>query len=187
MLPDFHTFTKAAPDLVRRIRSGDREAYELFYRMEFHNLVHFTASYLHDSEKARDISQDTLIALWENRHALDPDKNIRSFVFTIARNKTLNELRRQKLFAPAAGIDEALELLQDGSAEECINALELSSLIERVWKSLPGKIGSTFAMSRDEGLKNREIAAREGITEKAVEYRIRTALKQFRKLFENNI
>lgn len=153
--------------------------------MEFLNLVHFTNSYLKDEEKARDISQETLLALWKNRRMLDPQRNIRSFVFTIARNKTLNEIRRRKLFAPSAGLDESLALLEDPSVDERIHALELSALIEKVWNSLPHPIGTTFSMSREEGLKNREIAVREGISEKAVEYRIKVALQQFRKLFKD--
>jgi len=152
--------------------------------MEFLNLVHFTNSYLHDEERARDISQETLLALWENRHRLEPGKNIRSLVFTIARNKTLNDLRSRKLFASSVSADQALELLEDHSVDEQINALELETLIDKVWNKLPKKIAVTFAQSREEGLKNREIAAQQGISEKTVEYRISMALKQFRQLFQ---
>lgn len=153
--------------------------------MEFLNLVHFSASYLHDEGRARDIAQETLMALWENRRRLDPQKNIRSFVFTVARNMTLNELRRRKLFHPTGVEDEALELLEDHSVEEQIESLELASLIQKVWEKLPKDIGRTFAQSREEGLRNREIAAREGISEKAVEYRMRVALGRFRELFQH--
>ena len=149
--------------------------------MEFLNLVHFANSYLHDQEKARDIAQETLLALWEHRALLDPERNIRSFVFTIARNRTLNELRQRR---PSVEVDEALALLEHPSAEENIHALELASLIEKVWTSLPQTISNTFSLSRREGLKNREIAAREGVSEKAVEYRIRVALTRFRQLFD---
>ena len=155
--------------------------------MEFLNLVHFTGSYLQDDEKARDISQETMLSLWENRRLIDPEKNIRSLVFTIARNKTLNELRRRKLFSPGADVNEALALLEDNSVEEHINALELSSLIEKVWDSLPQNVAGTFALSREEGLKNRIIAEREGISVKTVEYRIKVALKSFRKLFDKSL
>ena len=155
--------------------------------MEFLNLVHFAGSYLKDEERARDIAQETLLALWENRRTLDPAKNVRSFVFTIARNKTLNELRRRKLFAPSGLEDEALELLEDHSVEEQIEGLELAALIEKVWNKLPKDISKTFALSRAEGLKNREIAAREGISEKTVEYRMRVALGHFRQLFSKFI
>ena len=184
---DTHQFTKAAPELVQRIRSGSHAAYELFYRMEFLNLVHFIGSYLHDREKAHDIAQETMLALWENRSSLDPEKNIRSFVFTIARNKTLNELRRRNMFTPSGQAAESLAQLTDNSVEEFIEALDLPSLIESVWKSLPEKVETTFALSRQEGLKNREIAAREGISEKTVEYRIKVALRRFRALFNYSV
>ena len=177
-------FVNAAPELVERIRSGSHAAYELFYRMEFLNLVHFISSYLHDKEKAHDLAQETMLALWENRSRLDPDQNIRSFVFTIARNKALNELRSRRFLAPSAQTEEAIALLEDTSVEEQIDALDLSSLIETVWKSLPDKIGKTFALSREEGMKNKEIALLEGISEKTVEYRIRVALQRFRHLFK---
>lgn len=176
-------FTLAAPELVNRIRQGDHAAYELFYRMEYLNLVHFAGSYLKDEERARDIAQETLLSLWENRRMLDPSKNIRSFVFTIARNKTLNELRRRKLFSPSGLEDHVLELLEDHSVEEQIESLDLAALIEKVWNALPKDIGRTFSLSREEGLKNREIAIREGVSEKTVEYRIRVALHRFRDLF----
>ena len=179
-------FTNAAPELVERIRKGNHAAFELFYRMEFLNLVHFADSYLHDKERARDIAQETLLTLWENRQRLQPERNIRSFVFTIARNKTLNELRHRKLLAPTGLEDEALDLLGDHSVEEQIDALDLTVLIRKVWEKLPKDIGRTFSMSREEGLRNREIAAREGISEKAVEYRIRVALGRFRELFRNS-
>jgi len=182
--PETHTFTKAAPEIVRKIRSGDHGAYELFYRMEFLNLVHFSDSYLNDTERAYDIAQETLLALWENRHLLDPEKNIRSFVFTIARNKTLNELRNRKLFDRGTSVEDALDRLLDNSVEEYIGALELSSLIRKVWESLPSSIGDTFSKSREEGLKNRVIALREGISVKTVEYRIKIALRRFRKILE---
>lgn len=155
--------------------------------MEFLNLVHFAGSYLQDEERARDIAQETLLAVWENRRKLDPGKNIRSFAFTIARNKTLNELRRRKLFQPTGLEDGALELLEDRSVEQQIEGLELAALIEKVWKKLPKEIGNTFALSREEGLKNREIAARKGISEKTVEYRMRVALGRFRELFQKFI
>ena len=180
-------FVNAAPELVKRIRSGSHAAYELFYRMEFLNLVHFITSYLHDKEKAHDLAQETMLALWENRSRLDPDQNIRSFVFTIARNKALNELRRRNMFSHSAQTAQSLALLEDNSVEEQINALDLPSLIESVWSSLPEKIETTFALSRKEGLKNREIAVLQGISEKTVEYRIKVALKRFKNLFNYSI
>ena len=184
LTPDMQYFTKAAPELARRIRRGDHASYKLLYRMEYLNLLHFVHSYLHDPEKSKDIAQETMMALWENRSLINPDKNLRALVFTIARNKTLNELRHRKLFSPSAEeYNRSLELLEDNSVEEYINGLDLSALMAKVWDSLPEKVSRTFSRSRDDGLKNKEIAILEGISEKAVEYRIGIALRKFRAAF----
>ena len=165
------------------IREGDHRVYELFYRMEFLNLVHFVNAYLQDQERSRDISQETLLALWENRALLTPGRNLRAFVFTIAKNKTLNELRSRKHLAPA--LQESLELLEDRSVEEYIEALDLNKLIAKVWDSFPENMRQTF-LDRQEGLKNREIAAREGVSEKTVEYRLKAVRERFRAIFKKN-
>ena len=177
-------FEHAVPELVKSIRQGDADAFEVLYRMEYLNLVHFTDSYLKDTEKARDISQESLMALWENRRRLNPSGNIRAYLFTIARNKTLDELSRRIRFVPTEEAAQALALLEDHAVEEYIGALELRTLMEKVWRSLPEKIGNTFSMSREEGLKNREIALQEGVSEKAVEYRIKVALARFKENLE---
>lgn len=174
--PRPESFQKAAPELVENIRSGSHGAFELFYRMEFLNLVHFADSYLHDRDKAQDLAQEALLAVWEHRQQLDPGKNIRSLVFTIARNRTLDELRSRH--APEE------RCLEDRSVEEYIGRLDLAALMQKVWMSLPPKIGNTFKMSRLGGMKNHEIAQEEGISEKAVEYRMGVALRRFRKMLE---
>lgn len=160
-----------------------KSEFELFYRMEFLNLVHFAGAYLHDEQKARDIAQDSLLALWENRSGIDPERNIRALVFTIARNKTLNYLRSSCVFTKMDDANEAIALLEDSSLDGLIDALDLEQLVRKEWASLPEKTRKTFVMSRFFGLKNREISRQEGVSEKAIEYRIGSALKKFRKLF----
>ena len=172
---------------MNRIRGGEHGAYELFYRMEYLNLVHFADSYLHNKDKARDIAQETMLAVWENHKNLNPEKNIRSLVFTIARNKTLNQLRQNKVLFSSEETENALALLEDRSVEDNIHALELSNLIKKEWDMLPEKARETFSMSREDGLKNREIAEKEGVSEKTVEYRMKTALDRFRLVVKKNI
>lgn len=153
--------------------------------MEFLNLVHFCNSYLQDPEKARDIAQDTLLTLWKQRERLSPDRNIRALVFTIARNRTLDELRSRQAFSRTPeGLATAIGRLEDNSVEEYISRLELRTLMRNVWEKLPPKIHNTFRMSRLDGMKNREIAQEEGISEKAVEYRIRVVLRRVQKELE---
>lgn len=68
------------------------EPLEVFFRMEYNNLVHFINSYITDSSAAEDIVQDTFITLWDKRFLIDEQQNLRSYTYKIARNKMLNYL-----------------------------------------------------------------------------------------------
>lgn len=164
-------------NLLLGIRDGDEAAFEVFYRMEHNNLVHFVASYVKDTQTAEDITQESLLKVWENRGALDPRRNLRAFTFTIARNRTLDYLRTYK---PHASLEEC-EALCDPALDGLIETLDLERLVEKTYLALPPKVRDTFLRSRREGLRNREIAMEEGISEKAVEHRIGKALKAVRK------
>ncbi len=67
------------------IKASDTEAYEVLFRAEFENVKYFIQHYLHDNAEAEDLAQEAFAALWTNRDRIDPQRNIRSFLFTIAR------------------------------------------------------------------------------------------------------
>lgn len=170
--------------LTADIRNGDTDAFELFYRMEFSNIVHFIYSYTYDIRNAEDLAQEVFSILWEKRNLLNPEKNLRSFVFRIARNRTLNALKEKKLFADINAlkqIDEDILALEDPSMEEMIDSLGLQKLIEKIYAQLPDSARLSFEMSRKEGLTNKEIAEFQGLSVKAIEYHIKVSLKIFRK------
>lgn len=170
--------------LTADIRNGDADAFELFYRMEFNNIVHFINSYTHDIGNAEDLAQEVFGILWEKRGLLDPDRNLRSFVYRIAKNRTLNALKEKTVFADGSSmreIDNDILALEDPSVEELIDSLELERQIENIYSSLPDSARSSFEMSRKEGLTNKEIAYVLGLSVKAIEYHIKISLKIFRK------
>ena len=132
-----------------------------------------------------------MLTIWECRDTLDPDRNFRSYLYTIARNKTLNYLRDNAKRSKDNSLQESENLinslaLSSTSVEEEINALELQEFIDRVYLSLPKKVVNTFRMSRQEGLTYGEIAKSLGITTKVVEYHISITLKALRLKLANN-
>lgn len=172
-------------NIVSAIRDGDVLAFEMFFRAEFNNVVAFLARYLHDEAMSRDIAQDAFIRLWESRNRIQPDLNIRAYIFTIARNLAINRMSL-KAYKSAVDIESRktrlyIEALSHTSVTERIEALELSSLISRIYKELPDKVVESFVMNREYGMTYNEIAAKKGISVKVVEYHIKIALQLFRK------
>ena len=172
-------------EITLAIKAGSEDVFRSVYRAEFNNLVHFVNSYTRNRLDAEDLVQETMMAIWEGRDTLDPGRNFRSYLYTIARNKSLNYLRDNAKHKKDSSLQDSETLinslaLNSLAVEEEINALELQEFIDRVYLSLPKKVVNTFRMSRQEGLTYGEIAQNLGITPKVVEYHISITLKALR-------
>ena len=166
------------------IRASDTEAYEVLFKAEYENVKYFIRHYVHDGAEAEDLAQETFASLWTNRDRIDPMRNIRSFLFTIARNKALNHLSalRTRLTDPLE--KEALNLSIESLGSEAIisriDALDMKRIIDLVYEKMPELTRKIFIMNRDENMTYEEIAESTGLTVKKVEYNMVKALKQFR-------
>lgn len=170
---------------IEAIKSGDELTFEIFFTMEFNNVVLFITSYIGNKSVAKDLAQDSFISLWDKREHIDSSHNIRSYLYTIARNKTLNYIRdnhiRQKNYIEEENLDlDRCAHLYPSVINE-IDAFDMERLIEQTLEHLPDKIRRIFNLSRVDNLTYKEIAEQENLTVKAVEYQIKKALDIFRK------
>ena len=172
-------------EITEAIRAGSRDIFDSFYRVEFLNVLHFVRRYLgYENSMAEDIAQESFISVWQTRDKLNPNYSIRTYLYTIARNKTLNLLRdTARAKANTLAGQEALvnlQALDNKSVTDKIEALELQKMIDRIYLALPEKVVTTFRLSRVEGLTYKEISEKMNISVKMVEYYISIALKRFR-------
>ena len=169
--------------LALKISNGDVASFELFYKAEFDNIVFFVNGYLRDESHAKDIAQEALLTLWEKRATIDPDRNIRALVYTIAKNKAINELKAKSLFSDAEDIDEIkanLIALKDNSLDAELDALGLEDLIERTIENLPDTVRESFIMSRKKGMTNKEIAKAKKMSLTGIEYHMKVSIQIFK-------
>jgi len=135
------------------------------------NYVYFMCS---DSNLAEDIAQDSFVKLWNNRDAIVMS-TVKSYLYTIARNLTLNQIKRNKLkYNFLAQTEFGTE---NESPEFALEQKEFKEKLENVIASIPEGNREVFLMNRIEGLKYAEIADRLGLSVKAVEKRMSKALK----------
>lgn len=166
------------------IKASDTEAYEVLFRAEYENVKYFIRHYVHDGPESEDLAQETFASLWANRDRIDPQRNIRSFLFTIARNRALNHLTmlRTRLTDPLekSSVNLAIESLDSEAIISRIDALDMKRIIDLVYRRMPELTRKIFIMNRDENMTYEEIAESTGLTVKKVEYNMVKALKQFR-------
>ena len=166
------------------IKASDTEAYEVLFKAEYENVKFFIQHYLHDTAEAEDLAQETFASLWTNRDRIDPTRNIRSFLFTIARNRALNHLTmlRTRMTDPLekSAVNLSIESLSSEHMVSRIDALDMKRIIDLVYEKMPELTRKIFVMNRDENMTYEEIAESTGLTVKKVEYNMVKALKQFR-------
>lgn len=158
----------------------------LFYRYS-QRMENFAAHILGDAAAAEDVVQDSFVKLYSKYRGKD-EKNFAPLLFTVLRNSCKDTLRRRLskgnvITTDFSDITESEKLyssiMLNGSGDALIYD-ELVKEVEIVLSSLPDRCREIFVMSRIDGLKNKEIAFRLGITEQAVKNQISKALKILR-------
>jgi RNA polymerase sigma-70 factor, Bacteroides expansion family 1 len=175
-------------EILISLKAGNAKAFEEVFKCWYEPLVHFTNEYLSDFESSRNIAQNIFLKLWEKRELIDPDSNIRAYLYVAARNACLSHLRHQKIentfFEKSQKKLERLQLNYDALEElriENIDFQNLENKIQETIESLPPRCKEVFILSRFENLKNKEIAMKLDISVKAVEANITRALITLRE------
>jgi len=171
-------------DLAKLIKNGDEHAFEVYFKAEFGNIVYFTKQYVNDSGIATDIAQESFISLWENHEKVESAIHLRRYLFTIAKNKTLNILKSNSFKLHHIYSNEITSntiALNNNTIDNQFDELTLQELISSVYKNIPEGAKESFILNREYGLSYTEISDLKGISVKKVEYRIKTALKYFKE------
>lgn len=174
--------------LVEELALGNFKAFKTVFDQYYKALHHFAASYLKNEEDATDIVQSVFLILWERRESLRHDTNLLSYLFTIAKNQSLNYLEHIKAKTNYLSKQEKHwnELQLNYYSLEKFNTTnlvydELERELNKALSELPEDIAQIFSMSRFQGLKYSEIADKMGISVKTVEKKMSIALLKLRE------
>lgn len=128
-----------------------------------------------------DLVQEAFLKLWNNCKNVTPDK-ARSFLFTVANNQMLNEISKKKTRINYSREDH--KSYSEESPEYIYRENEYMEQLQKALGELTEEQRVTFLLNRVEGKKHQEIADMLGISRKAVEKRIYTALRILREKIE---
>jgi len=143
------------------------------------DLLAYLRRRLGDRETAADLTQEAVLRMMKYRDTTQI-KDRRGMLFRIAHRLVLDHRRTQcrRHAAWHVSIDDVDELsMNQGSVEAIVDARQtMHRLLTRVTDELTPKCRLAFVMSRFEGMTNKQVAARMGISEKMVEKYITRAL-----------
>ncbi|SFC36862.1 RNA polymerase sigma-70 factor, ECF subfamily [Parapedobacter composti] len=166
--------------LLQQIAEGEEVAFKKLFELYKTKIFNFVVSYTHSDADAEEIVQDTFMTLWFNKGMLATIQHPRNYIYTVARNKTLNHLQRIARSEVMMEQVWANMQWQDSPVEELLDAKECGELLNRALAKLPDQRQAIFNLSRVEGLSHEEIAAKVGLSKSRVKNIIVDTLKYLR-------
>ncbi len=165
-------------ETIRMLRSGDEAAFDSVYKFYYKGLCAFASQYI-SFDESQEVVQDTMMWLWENREQLIPEMSLKSLLFMIVKNKSLNRISHVQV---KNRIHQELMKKYENQFNnpDFYIENELMQLYSEVLKKLPEDLKEAFLMNRVEGLTHKEIADKLQVSPQTVNYRIGQALKFFR-------
>ena len=172
--------------LVLRLIEGDEDAFCELYAAYKNRLIYFAMRFLKSREYAEDIFQDAFAVVWQGRRFITPDASFSAYLYTIVRNRILNQLRdlsnQDKLREQI--LSQAVNYTNETKDE--IIANDLRQFISRALQQLTPRQREIFQMSRERQMSHREIAEVLGISVNTVQESISISLRTLRTYLEKN-
>ena len=179
----------ADPDvaLMLHLQAGDEAAFQELFRKFSPRIVQYARRFVGSEARAEELAQDVFVQVFRFRHRYQPQSRLSTWIYTIATNLCLNELRRpERQLRVDLWNDERPEgpPLPDPQAqtpEEGASSRELARRLEAAIAELPSKQRAALLLSRVDGLAYEDVGQALGCSEGAVKaliFRATQSLKQ---------
>jgi RNA polymerase sigma-70 factor (ECF subfamily) len=158
--------------LMLAVQRGDAAAFRALFERHARAMVAFCRHLVRDAARAEELAQDVFLKVYRSAGRYRPEARFKTFLYRIASNHCLNELRRGEYGArprPGDPAGDAAELPSGGATphEEAEGrALELA--VGALLARLPDAQRAAFVLCRFDGLSYGEIADVLGTTVPAV-------------------
>jgi len=145
------------------------------YAKDLHDFIYYKFG---EHYNPKDKVQEAFMKLWENCKKISSDK-AKSYLFSVANNTTLNTVKHRKVVLKyESNASKNNSNIQD--SQFLLEEKEYLNTYQKALSDLTEEKRAAFMLNRVEGKKHKEIAEMLGISRKAVEKRIYSALKQLR-------
>lgn len=170
-----------AKNTITRYKKGDAGAFDLIFHHYSDRIYHLALGFLKDKDLANDIVQEVFVKLWMKREKVNPELTFDNYIFTITYNTIRNVIKQQFLRSQTISflLKDAPEFINNTDADLVYN--ELYELANNAIERLPPKRKIVYKLSRQEGMKVKEIAEKLNISTRTAENHLALALKYLKE------
>jgi RNA polymerase sigma-70 factor (ECF subfamily) len=172
--------------LMLRFQNGDVHAFETLFSRHAHALVNFAYRFVRNREIAEELAQEVFLRVYDAAATYRVEARFRTWLYRIATNLCLNELRRPRRRAAHESLDSPsgdktqgrpMDLVDDArpDPEAQLGRRDVAREIARALGKLPEKQRTAFVLNKYQELSYLEVAEVMNSTEKAVKSLIHRA------------
>ena len=166
-------------EIVRRVRAGERDLYELLLRRHNQRVYRAIRSVLRDEVEIEDVMQQAYVLAYVHLDQFAGLARFSTWLVRIAINEALARARRPRLVLVDEGSEEAEAPMSTASGgrtpEQELEQRELVLLVERAIDELPEMYRTVMVLREIEGLSTAEVAEALETTEDVVKTRLHRA------------
>jgi RNA polymerase sigma-70 factor (ECF subfamily) len=155
-------------------------AFEELYRTSRDDIYAYVSGMLRDRSAAEDVTAQAFERAYRRRGSFDPSRGShRGWLFGIARNAALDELRRRKRHTELA--DDPIDEIASGAHDEAVEAAMRRSVLSAALATLTPRERELITLKFFGGLGNAEIAEVIGVSESNAGTRLHRAMEKLRE------
>ena len=176
-------------ELIKRYLEGDETSLDFLIERYLKIIYSFIYKNVGDQSVSEDITQEVFVKVWKNIRKFDQTKNFKPWLFQIAKNTSIDFLRKKKSIPFSKFEDESgKNALVENIAEKPANLLEKISdknTVADIIEKLTDKEQTIITLRHIEGLNFREISERNKESINTVKSRYRRAIASIRTKTKN--
>ncbi len=165
-------------NLFSSLKAGEERAFEKLFRNYYAPLCYYASKILQNDGAAEEIVQDFFVRLWEKRADIEIETSLKNYFFRSVKNLCLNQIKHENV--KIQHVKSVISEAESTEYSDHFQEVNLQKDIEEGIAALPEKRREIFRLSREEGLKYREIADKLNISIKTVEAQMGLAIKTLR-------
>lgn len=151
-------------DNLLSFKQGEEKGFNFFFREYYASLCYFSNNIIKDDAAAEDICTESFIKLWERCREFESISHIRSFLYKVVRNASIDWIRSNKKAQDFAKAQSYLCEPSEASIQQHLIAAETYREVLASIERLPTRCRTIFKMIYLEGKDYTQIAKELGLS-----------------------
>jgi RNA polymerase sigma-70 factor (family 1) len=167
------------------VAAGDVQAFSEIYYHYQDDLYKFVLRLVKVPALAEDVLQDIFLKIWEARQQLGGVRHFRGFLYSVARNHTLNILL--SISRSTLALSDLIRHFQEERFDDEVLTKDYRQFVENALQVIPPRSRDIFQKCREQGMTYEQVASEMGISKNAVKKHMMTAIRTLKDAAQKDL